>query len=124
MFHSSSAGAGLWSYKEVVIWSTIIKFAFKVIKFYQGLTSVSVGLEPQEELEFPDVTFCLKSGWKEEALSEMGHGKDFMKIQMGNPFMNQKIDDIDEIWEKSTHNWKELPVLWLTDTGNLIYYRF
>ena len=99
-----------------------------MIKFHEGLTSVSIGLEHQEELEFPDITFCITSGWKEEALSKMGLSIEFMKPQMGSPLENQEIDDIDKIWEISTHNWKEFPVKWITDAGNYRYiythYRF
>ena len=80
---------------------------------------MSIGLEHQEELEFPDITFCITSGWKEEALSKMGLSIEFMKPQMGSTLRNPKIPDLDEIWEKSTHNWKELPVMWITDAGNL-----
>ena len=76
---------------------------------------MSIGLEHQEELEFPDITFCIKSGWRDEASIE------FMKPQMGSPLENQEIDDIDKIWEISTHNWKELPVKWITDAGNYRY---
>ena len=93
----------------------------QVIKYYEELTSVSIGREHREELEFPDVTFCIQSGWKEEALSKMGLSNDFMKVQVDH-FINQEIGDIDQIWDNSTHNWKKFPIYWTTDEGNFMYH--
>ena len=90
----------------------------KVIKYYEGRTTVTQGKIINEHLDFPQVMFCVSSGFKSQVLLDEGLHKDFLSFAQFNTHYEDKIlNDIEELWDNATYSSEEFAVTWTVYKG-------
>ena len=92
----------------------------QVLKYIEAKTTQTFEKVPQENLDFPQVTFCVKYQFKREALSDMGLPEDF--LIGGNPktpesLGNKSMPDIAEAWENGTYSQPEFDIRNISKTS-------
>ena len=85
----------------------------QIIKYIEGKTTQTWEKVPCKNLDFPQVTFCVKYQFKREALLDMGLPDDF--LIGGNPktsasLGNKSMPDLAQVWENGTYSQPEFDI--------------
>ena len=83
-----------------------------MIKFYEGQTVQTIERETFEEIEVPQVVFCVKLQFKTDVLTKLGLQESFLYPHSPTYMENVSIPDIKELWENATYNINETAIRW------------
>ena len=88
-----------------------------MIKFYEGQTVQTTERETFEEIEVPQVVFCIKLQFKTDVLTKLGLDHNFLYPYLHLHMENDSIPDMKEVWENATYSINETSITWILIDG-------
>jgi hypothetical protein len=91
----------------------------EVTKFIEGRTTETAEKMPDEDINLPHMTFCVKRPFKKEALLKLGITDIFFYTPHENPDI--VFPDLNSTWNKVTYSKEDLGLWWSLHKSKYLY---